>query len=157
MRVGEIHAATGRRLQLRRGPFRAPRRIVGRRLPLQRLQETNRKRFWNFHRGRRPHGQVGQRLGKSGKAVHYEFCPECGTTVRWRVELIANRHVYAAGTLDDRTAIEGVGEMRALLQSAVEIILRPVDVPPPQGSHLFRTGRNGLRVGRTPQPLRKSA
>ncbi|MGA8817932.1 MAG: GFA family protein [Xanthobacteraceae bacterium] len=51
------------------------------------------------------------RRGESGKAVHYEFCPECGTTVRWRVELIANRHVYAAGTLDDPTAIEVVGEM----------------------------------------------
>jgi hypothetical protein len=51
------------------------------------------------------------RRGESGKAVHYEFCPECGTTVRWRVELIANRHVYAAGTLDDPTAIEVVGKM----------------------------------------------
>jgi hypothetical protein len=49
--------------------------------------------------------------GESGKPVHYEFCPECGTTVRWRVELIANRHVYAAGTLDDPSTIEVVAEM----------------------------------------------
>jgi len=51
------------------------------------------------------------RTGESGKAVHYEFCPECGTTVRWRVELIGNRYVYAAGTLDDPFAIEVVAEM----------------------------------------------
>jgi hypothetical protein len=51
------------------------------------------------------------RRGESGKAVHYEFCPECGTTIRWRVELIANRHVYAAGALDHPTAIEVVAEM----------------------------------------------
>jgi len=51
------------------------------------------------------------RTGESGKAVHYEFCPECGTTVRWRVELIGNRYVYAAGTLDDPSAIEVVAEM----------------------------------------------
>jgi hypothetical protein len=51
------------------------------------------------------------RMGESGRPVHYEFCPECGTTVRWRVELIANRYAYAAGTLDDCSAIEVVGEM----------------------------------------------
>jgi hypothetical protein len=51
------------------------------------------------------------RRGESGKAVHYEFCPECGTTIRWRVELIPNRHVYAAGALDDPTTIEIVAEM----------------------------------------------
>ena len=51
------------------------------------------------------------RTGESGKPVHYEFCPECGTTVRWRVELIGNRYVYAAGTLDDPFAIEVVAEM----------------------------------------------
>lgn len=50
------------------------------------------------------------RTGQSGKPVHYEFCPECGTTVRWRVELI-NRYVYAAGTLDDPSTIEVVAEM----------------------------------------------
>jgi hypothetical protein len=93
--------------------------------------------------------------GRAARQCTMNFVPSAGPPSAGG--LIANRHVYAAGTLDDRTAIEGVGEMRALLQSAVEIILRPVDVPPPQGSHLFRTGRNGLRVGRTPQPLRKSA
>jgi hypothetical protein len=51
------------------------------------------------------------RIGESGKPVHYEFCPECGTTIRWRVALIPNRYVYAAGTLDDPSAIEVVAEM----------------------------------------------
>jgi hypothetical protein len=51
------------------------------------------------------------RPGDSGKQVHYEFCPRCGTTIRWRVELISNRHVYAAGTLDDPTAIKVASEM----------------------------------------------
>lgn len=45
------------------------------------------------------------------KPVHYEFCPECGTTIRWRIELIDNRYAYAAGTLDDPSAIEVVAEM----------------------------------------------
>ena len=51
------------------------------------------------------------RLGDSGKPVHYEFCPECGTTVRWRVELVPNRQVFAGGALDDASGIEIYGEM----------------------------------------------
>jgi hypothetical protein len=51
------------------------------------------------------------RAGDSGKQVHYEFCPRCGTTIRWRVELISNRHVYAAGALDDPKAIKVASEM----------------------------------------------
>jgi hypothetical protein len=51
------------------------------------------------------------RAGDSGKQVHYEFCPHCGTTIRWRVELIANRQVYAAGALDDPKAIKVASEM----------------------------------------------
>jgi hypothetical protein len=51
------------------------------------------------------------RVGDSGKQVLYEFCPHCGTTIRWRVELISNRHVYAAGTLDDPKAIKVACEM----------------------------------------------
>jgi hypothetical protein len=53
------------------------------------------------------------RVGDSGRQVHYEFCPRCGTTIRWRVELIANRHVYAAGTLDDPTVVKLICEMYA--------------------------------------------
>jgi hypothetical protein len=51
------------------------------------------------------------RPGDSGRQLQYEFCPRCGTTIRWRVELIANRQVYAAGALDDPKAIKVASEM----------------------------------------------
>jgi hypothetical protein len=51
------------------------------------------------------------RTGESGKQVRYEFCPNCGTTVRWHVELIANRQVFAGGTLDEPECLKIDGEM----------------------------------------------
>lgn len=36
------------------------------------------------------------RPGESGMNVDYEFCPACGTTVRWRVERIGNRQCLEA-------------------------------------------------------------
>jgi hypothetical protein len=57
--------------------------------------------------------QVFSRAGESGKKVDYEFCPTCGTTVRWRVERIGNRLCFAGGALDDPTQIEINGEMYA--------------------------------------------
>jgi hypothetical protein len=53
------------------------------------------------------------RFGESGKKVDYEFCPDCGTTVRWRVERIGKRQCFAGGALDDPTQIEIGGEMYA--------------------------------------------
>jgi hypothetical protein len=53
------------------------------------------------------------RIGESGKKVDYEFCPSCGTTVRWRVERIGSRQCFAGGALDDPTQIEIGGEMYA--------------------------------------------
>ena len=50
------------------------------------------------------------RYGDSGKACTYEFCPICGTTLRWKVELI-DRFVFAGGALDDSKAIPVVAEM----------------------------------------------
>ena len=50
------------------------------------------------------------RHGDSGKACTYEFCPICGTTVRWKVDLI-NRFVFAGGALDEPAAIPVVAEM----------------------------------------------
>jgi hypothetical protein len=54
---------------------------------------------------------IFSRLGDSGKKVDYEFCPSCGTTIRWRVEYISNRQVFAGGALDDPKRIEIGGEM----------------------------------------------
>lgn len=50
------------------------------------------------------------RSGDSGKEVRYEFCPKCGTTVRWHVDLIA-RQVFAGGTLDQPEQLVVYGEM----------------------------------------------
>ena len=51
------------------------------------------------------------RKGESGKYVHYEFCPHCGTTLRWHVELLPNRQVFAGGAFDDAAQFEVAGEM----------------------------------------------
>jgi hypothetical protein len=51
------------------------------------------------------------RIGDSGKAVRYEFCPTCGTTLRWHVALIPNRQVFAAGAFDQVGHFEALGEM----------------------------------------------
>jgi hypothetical protein len=51
------------------------------------------------------------RTGESGRKVRYEFCPGCGTTLRWHVELISSRQVFAGGTLDDPTKFDVGGEM----------------------------------------------
>lgn len=51
------------------------------------------------------------RIAESGRPVHYEFCPDCGTTVRWRVEVIPNRQIFAAGAFDDFRSLPITGEM----------------------------------------------
>ena len=51
------------------------------------------------------------RMGDSGKAVRYEFCPTCGTTLRWHVALIPNMVVFAGGVLDEVGQFEALGEM----------------------------------------------
>jgi hypothetical protein len=53
------------------------------------------------------------RVGESGKLVHYEFCPQCGTTVRWKIEIVPNRQVFALGTFDEPGQFKVVGEMYA--------------------------------------------
>ncbi len=50
------------------------------------------------------------RTGDTGNQVHYEFCPNCGTTVRWRVER-TGRQVFAAGAFDDMSWMAVHGEM----------------------------------------------
>jgi hypothetical protein len=53
------------------------------------------------------------RIGESGNSVRYEFCPHCGTTLRWHVELIPNRMVFAGGAFDEPSQFEVFGEIYA--------------------------------------------
>ena len=53
------------------------------------------------------------RTGESGNPVHYEFCPKCGTTVRWQIEIVPNRQVFALGAFDEPSQFTVVGEMYA--------------------------------------------
>ena len=53
------------------------------------------------------------RSGESGKPVHYEFCPQCGTTVRWKVAIVPNRQVFALGAFDEPDQFKVAGEMYA--------------------------------------------
>jgi len=51
------------------------------------------------------------RTAESGRKVHYEFCPACGTTVRWSLEGTSSRFIFAAGAFDDVQELMAVGEM----------------------------------------------
>ena len=51
------------------------------------------------------------RKGDSGSDVHYEFCPQCGTTVRWKVAYLSGKEALAAGAFDDISALGIAGEM----------------------------------------------
>jgi hypothetical protein len=51
------------------------------------------------------------RTAESGRNVHYEFCPRCGTTVRWRLAGASSRYIFAAGAFDDVQDLKAVGEM----------------------------------------------
>lgn len=51
------------------------------------------------------------RTAESGRRVHYEFCPSCGTTIRWRLEASSKRYIFAAGAFDAIQQLRAVGEM----------------------------------------------
>ncbi len=51
------------------------------------------------------------RTAESGRNVRYEFCPTCGTTVRWSLDRVSNRYIFAAGTFDAVQELKAVGEM----------------------------------------------
>ena len=53
------------------------------------------------------------RKGDSGNAVAYDFCPRCGTTIRWRLAVIPGREVYALGTFDNPGQFKIDGEYYA--------------------------------------------
>jgi hypothetical protein len=58
------------------------------------------------------------RKGDSGNDVRYDFCPQCGTTIRWQVAMIADRVVFAGGAFDDMSALKIAGEMYAEFKMA---------------------------------------
>jgi len=47
-----------------------------------------------------------ERKGDSGATVHYDFCPTCGSTLRWRVDVIPGRTMLAAGAFDDLATLD---------------------------------------------------
>ena len=51
------------------------------------------------------------RAGDSGHSVRFEFCPNCGTTVRWQIALLPGRVGFAAGAFDDLSVLKPVGEV----------------------------------------------
>jgi hypothetical protein len=55
--------------------------------------------------------KIFSRTGESGKQAHYEFCPDCGATIRWRIDILPNRQVFAGGAFDDIREFNVVGEM----------------------------------------------
>ena len=59
------------------------------------------------------HGEtkVFMRKAESGRIVPYEFCPNCGATIRWRIETVPNRQIFAGGAFDSMGKLSVVGEM----------------------------------------------
>jgi hypothetical protein len=51
------------------------------------------------------------RRGESGKNVRYEFCPNCGTTIRWHIDIVPGRQVFAGGTFERFADFSVLGEM----------------------------------------------
>lgn len=52
-----------------------------------------------------------KRVADSGNPVEYDFCPGCGSVIRWRVAALQDRQVFAGGAFDDPGAFNIVGEM----------------------------------------------
>lgn len=51
------------------------------------------------------------RTAESARTVDYEFCPNCGTTIRWRIEAAPTRQMFAGGAFDDMSKLYVAGEM----------------------------------------------
>lgn len=51
------------------------------------------------------------RVGDSGNKVRYEFCPNCGTTLRWHVDIVPQRQAFAGGAFDDMKRLTVIAEM----------------------------------------------
>lgn len=53
------------------------------------------------------------RTGDSGKDAHYQFCPNCGTTVRWTIDIAPLRSFFAGGAFDDIANLDLMAQMYA--------------------------------------------
>lgn len=51
------------------------------------------------------------RVAESGRAVDYEFCPSCATTIRWRIKKFPHRTIFAGGSFDEMGLLTAAGEM----------------------------------------------
>ena len=51
------------------------------------------------------------RKAESGRNVDYEFCPNCGTTIRWGVATMPERQVFAGGAFAEIEGFIVAGEM----------------------------------------------
>jgi hypothetical protein len=51
------------------------------------------------------------RKAESGRSVDYEFCPNCGTTIRWGIKAAPDRKIFAGGALDQIMQLTVAGEM----------------------------------------------
>jgi hypothetical protein len=51
------------------------------------------------------------RKAESGQSVDYEFCPNCGTTIRWSIKAAPHRKIFAGGTIDRMSQLTVAGEM----------------------------------------------
>ena len=49
--------------------------------------------------------------GDSGKEVHRQFCPECGSTITSAPDALPDAAIIRAGTLDDRSWVKPVMEI----------------------------------------------
>ena len=51
------------------------------------------------------------RKAESGRTVDNEFCPNCGTTIHWRIEATPTRRIFEGGAFDDMSNLSVAGEM----------------------------------------------
>ena len=51
------------------------------------------------------------RKAESGRSVDYEFCPNCGTTIRWGIKAAPDRKIFAGGAVDQIMQLTVAGEM----------------------------------------------
>ena len=51
------------------------------------------------------------RTAESGRSVDYEFCPNCGSTIRWGIKAAPHRKIFAGGAIDGMDHLTVAGEM----------------------------------------------
>src|SRR5262249_9606224 len=84
-----------------------------------------------------------------GRKLHNHFCPTCGSTVGWTLDLRPNQFGVAVGCFNDRNfpppvASMGEGEMCAWAPLPAGIQLFPCPRPVPGGSYPAASPPRGL-------------